>query len=464
MIQHGWVVHYDLYPTLLDNFKGLEMVSTITFSQFTNAGDLQNDSTTVGLASGDNVYFNNPWTFLAPGPTSSRPDPVPSEAYYRLRLNTTTNAYEYYNDFTSAWTTINNTDDIAYILDLYASNAPTQGASLIGLQNQGEVSDATVQDLANAAIVVNTDNQSLVNAQVLASLATGLVTVTTGTGILGSITPVTVPLGGTGVNALTPYALLAGGTTSSSGVQSIASVGSSGQILTSNGASALPTFQTFSPPGFNLVINIQKFTTSGTYTPTAGMQYCIIECLGAGGGGGGAPSAPANNVGISGGGGAGGYSRIAVSAATIGGSQSVTVGTGGAGGTAGNNNGNAGGSTAVGIICTANGGSGGGAGAGGNNFAGQGGTAGTGTLNATGACGSAGYSAAITTVSPWGGGGANSIWGTGGRPVPSTSTNGNNALSGGYGAGGSGAASVNSGGAFTGGTGTNGIVIITEYI
>lgn len=49
--------------------------------------------------------------------------------------------------------------------------------------------------------------------------------------------------GGTGLTSTTAYAVLCGGTTSTGALQSIASVGSSGQVLTSNGASALPTFQ-----------------------------------------------------------------------------------------------------------------------------------------------------------------------------------------------------------------------------
>lgn len=42
----------------------------------------------------------------------------------------------------------------------------------------------------------------------------------------------------------TAYALLAGGTTTSNPLQSLVSVGTSGQTLTSNGAAALPTFKT----------------------------------------------------------------------------------------------------------------------------------------------------------------------------------------------------------------------------
>jgi hypothetical protein len=49
--------------------------------------------------------------------------------------------------------------------------------------------------------------------------------------------------GGSGVSSATAYAVLCGGTTSGGAFQSIASVGSSGQVLTSNGAGALPTFQ-----------------------------------------------------------------------------------------------------------------------------------------------------------------------------------------------------------------------------
>lgn len=63
-----------------------------------------------------------------------------------------------------------------------------------------------------------------------------------------ALTAGTLPVaaGGTGATSQTAYALLCGGTTSTGPFQSIASVGTSGQILTSNGAGALPTFQTAS--------------------------------------------------------------------------------------------------------------------------------------------------------------------------------------------------------------------------
>jgi microcystin-dependent protein len=58
---------------------------------------------------------------------------------------------------------------------------------------------------------------------------------------LGSVLP--VASGGTGVSSNTAYAVLCGGTTSTNPIQSIASVGTAGQVLTSNGAGALPTMQ-----------------------------------------------------------------------------------------------------------------------------------------------------------------------------------------------------------------------------
>jgi hypothetical protein len=56
--------------------------------------------------------------------------------------------------------------------------------------------------------------------------------------------PLPVSDGGTGATSATAYAVQCGGTTSTGAHQSIASVGTSGQVLTSNGAGALPTFQT----------------------------------------------------------------------------------------------------------------------------------------------------------------------------------------------------------------------------
>jgi len=77
--------------------------------------------------------------------------------------------------------------------------------------------------------------------------------------ILTSNAAVTVAQGGTGATSATAYAVLCGGTTSTGAFQSIAGVGTSGQVLTSNGAGALPTFQAAAGA------TITGTTTSATY-------------------------------------------------------------------------------------------------------------------------------------------------------------------------------------------------------
>jgi hypothetical protein len=58
---------------------------------------------------------------------------------------------------------------------------------------------------------------------------------------LGS--PLVTASGGTGLNTTTAYGLIAAGTTSTGNFQQVSGTGNSGQILTSNGAGALPSWQ-----------------------------------------------------------------------------------------------------------------------------------------------------------------------------------------------------------------------------
>lgn len=264
--------------------------------------------------------------------------------------------------------------------------------------------------------------------------------------------PVEVPLGGTGVVATTAYSVICGGTTSTAPLQNVSGVGSSGEVLTSNGAASLPTWQA-SSSGVATVTQI-VFTANGTYTPTSGMDFCIVEAVGGGGGSGGLNTGGTTQS--SAGGGSGAYVRVRLTAAQIGASQSVTIGAAGTAGSAAGGNGGNGGATTLGSIFSA----GGGAGGGGNvSFGTRGGLGGTPTStvgNSVLAFGSgAGPVLAISGSFQLGSDGASSALGGGG--VVSGTGSERNAP--GYGGGGGGA--LNNG---TGGTGHAGVLIITEYI
>lgn len=69
---------------------------------------------------------------------------------------------------------------------------------------------------------------------------TTLGTITTGT---WTGTTIAVANGGTGRTSHAAYAVICGGTTSTAAQQSVSGLGTSGQVLTSNGAGALPTWQ-----------------------------------------------------------------------------------------------------------------------------------------------------------------------------------------------------------------------------
>jgi hypothetical protein len=211
-------------------------------------------------------------------------------------------------------------------------------------------------------------------------------------------------------------------------------------------------------------INVQTFTASGTYTPTASMKFCQVEVVGGGGGSGGTPATSATQFGISGSGGGGGYSRKTISAATIGASQTVTIGAAGTAGAAGANAGGTGGTTSLGSLIQATGGNGGGAGAsttvGAAPLGAAGGVGSLGDININGSCGGNGIAGANTSTILTSGPGGNSYFG--GGPIGVSSGQG---LAGNlYGTGASGNAPYLSSAALAGRAGATGFVVVTEYI
>ena len=93
-------------------------------------------------------------------------------------------------------------------------------------------------------------------------------------GSITGITDLAVADGGTGRSTTVPYSPICGGTTTTDAMQSVASIGTAGQVLTSNGAGALPTFQNVSiPSGFSFGDGSDGDVTISTGTSLSREMY-----------------------------------------------------------------------------------------------------------------------------------------------------------------------------------------------
>ena len=241
--------------------------------------------------------------------------------------------------------------------------------------------------------------------------------------------------------------------------------GTTGQVLTKNSnTDGDASWQTPSGGGGGGDPAIIKIDTTGTYTPTPGARFAIVDITGGGGGGGGARATGSGETAAGGGGGGGGTSRKIIDLDGVT-SVLVTIGLGGIGVTG--EHGTDGGDTSFGAVFSATGGGfgwfangttgslarnggGGGDGVGGDiNAGGMGGSSGImtgGTLPRSGDGGSSGLG--------YGGGAPGKAGGAG---VSSAGAAGGN-----YGGGGSGGANGNNKAAQPGGDGAPGVCYIQE--
>lgn len=240
-----------------------------------------------------------------------------------------------------------------------------------------------------------------------------------------------------------------------------------GWLNSSAGAPNCPAGLNVAGKGVFNSINIQVFTSTGVYTPTPQMAWCIIEAVGGGGGGGGALGNTSNHSAGSGGSGST-YARSIFTAAQIGASQTVTIGAGGTGGSGAANAGN-GTNTTVGSLIQAEAGAGGAtqqaALAGSATLTGA--TPLTGSIGTFLIAGGIGQNALLlASLGAFGGNGGASYFGTGG--IGGAWTGATQAVAGlpgqAFGAGGGGSIQRNEAANTTGGVGGPGVCIITEFI
>ena len=165
---------------------------------------------------------------------------------------------------------------------------PVLGANQLWIKNSSNTG-MTVLTLTgepapdSAAYWVSAGNTGLTNEVNVGALSTGLLKITVSSAVAtptpavlgsdyygpGQGSPIPVEFGGTEVTAFTPNAVVCGGTNSTAPLQTVA-VGTAGQILTSNGASAPPSFQNFAFVGIPIGGGLTHYGT----TPPSGFYVC----------------------------------------------------------------------------------------------------------------------------------------------------------------------------------------------
>lgn len=156
----------------------------------------------------------------------------------------------------------------------------------------------------------------------------------------------TVAGGGTGLTTLTANNVILGNGTSN---PTFVAPSTSGNVLTSNGT----TWTSAAPAAGSKAADVQTFNASGTWTKPTGYSAdsrALIQVWGGGGSG-----ARGNDTTHAGGGGGGGYNERWINLASLGATETVTIGAGGAA-VAVNGNGNVGGTSSFGAHISAFGG------------------------------------------------------------------------------------------------------------
>jgi hypothetical protein len=149
----------------------------------------------------------------------------------------------------------------------------TSGGAITCTKTNGTVfgTFATANAATPPAIGTSSPNTGAFSALTDTALnVAGIVTNTSG-GLLGTVASVPVANGGTGDATVTAYAVLTGGTTSTGALQTVAGLGAAGQVLTSNGVAALPTWQSGTSGGETV-----SFSATPTFSNTLPMSTIAL--------------------------------------------------------------------------------------------------------------------------------------------------------------------------------------------
>ena len=220
--------------------------------------------------------------------------------------------------------------------------------------------------------------------------------------------------------------------------------GSNGQVIQTNGSGAL-SFTTISTDPDGAFRSTQQFTSSGTWTKPSGLKRVRVYVTGGGGGGAIADNSGTNTAT---GGSAGGTAIKVIEAASLGSTETVTIGAGGAKRSGSNGDGGSGGTSSFGSHCSATGGGGGT-----TQYVTSPGVGSSGDINLTGGSGHYGWQDNRS------GQGGSSYYGTYGKGAGSNQAG----IDGTFGGGGGGTTGSGGGSALNSGAGGAGFIYVEQY-
>lgn len=136
---------------------------------------------------------------------------------------------------------------------------------------------------------------------------------------------------GTAVTTGAPGFQFVAGPTADGKIVASLNVNGSAQVFTADYLPAVPATSS-SGGGTTVPVNVQTFTSNGTWTKPAGVTTVRVQAIGGGGGGGSGRVSASGTLASGGAGGSGGgYTDMMLPASACGATETITVGTGGAG-------------------------------------------------------------------------------------------------------------------------------------
>ena len=165
--------------------------------------------------------------------------------------------------------------------DSGGAESPTAGNfNILGsgsITTIGSASTETIEltGLTNHNVLVGAGTTTI--TKVAPSATSGIPLISQGAAADPAFGMAVVAGGGTGDSSFTAYSVICGGTTSTGALQNVSGVGSAGEVLTSNGAGALPTWQ---PGGVGTYYSITPYIVgSDSHSQYSTIQAAINQAV-----------------------------------------------------------------------------------------------------------------------------------------------------------------------------------------